>query len=78
MTIIDGNLKEQIGFLTIPLAKIANLCRAKEVDDSFKVKLVEFMLTIECIATLNKIDLFSSVEKKIEINLTKNTKNRIK
>lgn len=78
LTIINGNLKEQIGYLTVPLAKIANLCRTKELDDSFNVRLVEFLLTIECIATLNKIDLFNIVEKKIEINLIKDTKGRIK
>jgi NTP pyrophosphatase (non-canonical NTP hydrolase) len=67
-----------IAYLTIPLGKLANTTRYKELPEEFSDELVKFMLIIEKVAKWNHLELFENIDKKININLRKDHKKRIK
>ncbi len=73
-----NNFASYIGYLTIPLAKLANTTRYEELPKEFSEELIKFMLVVEKVAQWNHLELFENVDKKIQINLTKDHKNRIK
>jgi NTP pyrophosphatase (non-canonical NTP hydrolase) len=72
------SILEQLAYLTIPFAKLANTGRYEVLPKEFEDTLVTFMLSVEKICEINKIDLFETVEIKMDINLKKDHKNRIK
>ena len=72
------HIVQHLAYLTIPLAKLANTTRHEELPEEFTETLVNFMLEIEKISEYNNIDLINNVSEKIEMNVTKNHKNRIR
>lgn len=69
---------EHLAYLNIPLAKLANTTRYTELHPEFKETLAEFILSVEKFAEKYDLNLYESITQKIQINLTKNHKNRIK
>lgn len=69
---------QHLAYLTVPLAKLANTTRHEKLPKEFSETLINFMLEIEKISVYNHIDLINNVAEKIEINLTKDHKDRIR